>query len=497
MFKTTATLVLAASSCFFVNPISSTEFDSDWMQWRGPEGTGYAADSAPPIEFSDEKNVKWKVKIPGYGHASPIVMGDRVYLMTAIRTDRQPDAVEDAKSEDANDGNGDTETNESGDNNANAASQQGQRPRPRMVRGVRGGAGQDGAGRGGRGRGGRGGPPVETNIHKFVVICLDRNDGSEIWSTTVCEEVPHEGTHPTASQASGSPVTDGEHLFAFFGSRGLFCLDLEGNVVWQKDLGDQTIRNSFGEGASPAVHGNVIVVPWDHEGDSFVAAFDKSTGEELWRNDRTERTTWATPVITMVDDQPQAILVGTDATIGYALETGEEIWRCSGLTANVVPTPIVKDGICYITSGFRGSALLAIDLAEAKGDISDTAAVLWSFDRGTPYIPSPLLMDGRLYFLRTTSGVVSCVDVENGVQLYVGERLENVANIYASLVGANGHIYICGLEGNVAVLKGGDTFEIVAENSLGEGINATPAIVDDEMFIRGTEHLFCIAATEG
>jgi outer membrane protein assembly factor BamB len=328
-------------------------------------------------------------------------------------------------------------------------------------------------------------------------MALDRRDGRVAWSTAVREEVPHEGAHATNSFASGSPVSDGSHVYAFFGSRGLYCLDLEGKVIWEKDLGDMRTRMGFGEGASPALHGNVLVVPWDHEGESFVVALDKTSGDELWRAARPGPTSWTTPVVTEVSGRPQVILAGTAATVSYDLASGEEVWRCTGLTSNVIPTPVIGHGMVFLMSGFRGSSLQAVRLEQARGDITGGDAIAWGLDRATPYVPSPVLSGRTLYFLRGSTGTITCFDAVTGQQHYEGQRLEELPNVYASPVAAGGRIYVCGREGAVAVLEDGPEFKLLATNQMGEGIDASPAIAGDEIYLRGSRHLFCIAAAEG
>jgi outer membrane protein assembly factor BamB len=347
--------------------------------------------------------------------------------------------------------------------------------------------------RGGR-RGRRASKP--THVYEFRVLALDRGDGRVVWSRTVNESVPHEGIHPTGSFAAGSPLTDGNRIYAFFGSRGIYCLDMDGNVKWSKDLGDMRTRNGFGEGASPAVHGDTIVIPWDHEDDSFIAALDAGTGDERWRVARDEKTSWTTPVVVEVNGKPQVVMAGTNATVAYDLASGEEVWRLSGLTGNVTPTPVVGHGMIYLMSGFRGSALQAVRLEAAKGDITGTDAVVWTHGRGTPYVPSPVLSDRYLYFLRSNNGIISCYDAISGERYYDGERLERVENVYASPVAAGGHVYVCSRDGNIAVLKDGPELEVVATNSVGEGIDASPAIVGDAIYLRGANHLFRIEAAD-
>lgn len=437
------TLVVLAAliGIAFLNPPLQGD---DWPQWRGPLGTGYAPDANPPIEFSDTMNVRWKTAIPGKGHASPIVLDDRIYLMTAVPTDMlvPPDPNEKIDPD-----------------------------KPDWL------------------------PKKPDRIQGFVVLAVDRHTGKIIWQTLVGEKLPNEGGHPTNTFASTSPITDGKRIFANFGSNGLYCLDMNGKVLWKQQLGAMETRNNWGEGASPALAENTLIVPWDHEGDSFVVAFDAPSGREKWRAARDERTTWATPVIVEVNQRHQVILAGNDTCISYDLATGDEIWRCRGLTRNVTPSPMIAHGMVYLMSGYRGSALIAVKLDQAKGDITDTDAIAWTHNRGTPYIPSGMIAGRNIYFLGSNNGILSCFDAITGEANYVGQRLGPVRNVYSSIVGANGYLYICGREGNVAVVREGSEFEIVATNSMGQGINASPAIVGDTIYIRGDTHLFCISAT--
>lgn len=420
----------------------SSRGDGNWPRWRGPLDTGVAPDANPPTEWSETENLRWKVRIPGLGHAAPIIWNNRVYIMTAVKTNRPAAA-------------GDTEA-----------------PAERR-----------------RGRGKR--PP--TNVFKFVVMSLDRKTGRTVWESTAIEAVPHEAGHHDATQASSSPITDGKHIYAHFGSRGLFCLDMQGKILWQKDLGDMQTRNNFGEGSSPALHGNTIVVNWDHEGDSFIVALDKNSGSELWRVDRDEPTSWSTPVIVEDGGRPVVVVSATNFVRAYDLKTGELIWKCSGMTANTIPTPVVGDGLLYAVSGFRGNALLAIRYAGARGDLTHSKRIVWSFDKHTPYVPSPLLYGDALYFLENNRSILSCLDSATGKPYYTQQRLDGVEGVYASPVGAGGHVYIPGRNGATAVLKRGTQYDVVSVNKLDDGIDASPAIAGDELYLRGREHLYCIA----
>jgi outer membrane protein assembly factor BamB len=328
---------------------------------------------------------------------------------------------------------------------------------------------------------------------RFTVIAYGRQDGKVLWQRVVREEVPHEGHHATNTFASASALTDGERIYAFFGSHGLYALDLKGNVKWEKDLGDMNIKMGFGEAASPALHADRLVVNWDHEGESFIVALDKRSGKELWRVPREEKTSWATPLVVEHGGRAQVITSATSRVRSYDLATGELVWQLSGMTANAIPTPVHADGIVYLTSGFRGNALMAVRLADAKGDITNTPAVLWRYDRDTPYVPSPLLYGEQLYFLKSNSGVLTSFDAKTGKKLYGEQRLEGVPNVYASPVGAGGRLYVAGREGAVAVVQHGIEFKLLGVNTLDDGFDASPVVVGDELYLRGRKYLYRIS----
>jgi len=432
------------------------EASENWPQWRGPLCTGESTTGNPPLEWSEDKNVRWKAKLPGLGKGTPIVWEDRVFVLSA---------------------RGVGEALETPEPQAPEEDQSGRRGR----RGRRGGGFF----------GGRGNQP--TQVHEFVVLAFDRRDGSLLWEEVAAEALPKEGTHQDGSWASPSALTDGESLFAFFGSQGLFAYDLDGTVLWERQFGQMEISNSFGEGSSPALFGDTLVVQWDHEGDSFIVALDKRTGEDLWRRDRDERTSWATPLIVEVDGKPQVITSATSKIRAYDLASGELVWECGGLTRNVIPSPVAAGGTLYVTSGFRGNALLAIKLAGASGDITDSEQVLWTFDKDTPYVPSPLLYQDTLYFLKTNSGVLSTFDVTTGERILGPQRLETVSNVYASPVAAAGRVYVLDREGDCEVLEHGPEYKVLAQNHLDDHFDASAAISGSEIFLRGNQYLYCLA----
>lgn len=457
MKKVTTLLVCPWVFVSIVHAVSPTpDAERYWPQWRGPDANGVAPHGKPPLEWSETKNVRWKVEIPGRGNSTPIVWGDRIYVQTAVKTAQEVEPGQSAK-------------------------------KPSEQRRARRG----------RGRGNWMGSVEPTHIHEFMILALDRHTGRTVWQRTLREELPHEGGHRDASQASNSPITDGEHLFAYFGSRGLYCLDMRGKVIWEKDFGEMQTRMGFGEGSSPALYGDTMVVNWDHEGGSFIVALDKKTGKQRWKVDRDEPTSWATPLVVVADGQAQVVTSATGKIRSYDMTSGELLWQCGGMTKNVIPSPVCGNGLVYAMSGFRGNALRAIRYAAAKGDITDSASVAWKYDgKGTPYVPSPLLYGDTLYFLDVNRAILSCFSAKTGKQHYTKKRLEGLQGVYASPVGANDRIYIVGRNGTTAVIKHGAEFELLATNTLTDDFSASPTIVDNAIYLRGRKHLYCIAEEE-
>lgn len=430
---------IIAAACLQASFTFSQE-PGNWPKWRGPTGTGANAAADPPTTWSQTENIRWKADLPGNGSSTPIVWQNKIFLLTAISVDK-------------------------GGEGANSEP-------PATGRGIR--------------------PPVPTNPYQFVVLCIDRTDGKTLWQKIAREEVPHEGHHKDHGFASSSPVTDGKLLFVNFGSRGLYCYDLDGNLKWSKNLGRMQTRNGFGEGASPALHGETLVITWDHEGEDFIAAFDKNTGDELWRQKRDEPTSWATPLIVEHEGQAQVVTAATGRVRSYDLATGKELWDAEGLTTNAIPSPVTADGIVYLTSGYQGNKLLAIRLG-GSGDLTGTESLLWNYNRRTPYVPSPLLYDNRLYFFAGNNAILTCLDVTTGKPLIDAERVPGLQGVYASPVGASGRVYLMGRDGTCVVIKHADKFEVLSTNRLDDPIDASPVAVDKELFLRSRKHLYCIA----
>lgn len=452
----------------------------NWANWRGPNYDGTSSTANPPTQWSEEKNLKWKVEIPGSGSSTPVIWGDKVFLLTAV-----PVASE--KKEEAAEGDKSAQEESAG--------------QPEPPRGPGrfgpGPGGPQGPGRpGGRPpRGGFGGGfgrrPAPTTPVDFTVLCLDRQTGKTIWSEVAIQAVPHESGHNTNTFASSSAVTNGEILLAFFGSRGLYCYDLGGKLLWKKGLGQQQTRNGFGEGSTPAMYGDTIIVPWDHEGASFVVALNAKTGEQLWKVERDEPTTWATPVVATWKGTTQVILNGIQVR-SYDLKTGKLIWECGGQATNPIASPIIYDGKAICMTGYRGYAVYAIDLG-AKGDVTDDKnSIAWSRSDVGPYIASATLLEDRLYVTKSRDAVIYCLDAKTGETIYGPQRLPEASTLYSSLVAANGKVFVSDRDGSTVVLSAGPKFDVLEVNQLEEGIDASLALVGQQIFIRGSKHLYCI-----
>lgn len=420
----------------------ATNLLRDWPAWRGPLANGVAPHADPPLRWSETNNVRWKIPLPGKAHSSPIVFGDVVYVTAAVPTGEAQPPVHDKA--------------------------------PGVHDSV----------------------PV-THRHQFVVLAISRRDGAVLWEKVLHEAFPHEGGHTTGSLASNSPATDGEHLYVFFGSRGLYCLTLNGDVKWQKDLGKMRTLHAHGEGSSPVIHGDTLIVCWDHEGESFLYAFDKRTGQQKWKVARDEITSWSTPLVVEHGGKTQIVVSATKRVRGYDFASGELIWECAGLTDNVVASPVYWNGLVIAGNSYYSQAMLGIRLAGAKGDITGTSNVVWKLNRLTPYVSSPLLYGDTLYFLRHNQNVLNRLDPATGKHTAELIRLEGIRDfIFSSPVGAAGRIYITGRDGSTVVLRHDRENATLAVNHLDDSFSASPALVGRELYLRGERFLYCLAEPE-
>ena len=406
-----------------------------WPQWRGPYASGVSRSADPPVEWSETKHIRWKTEIPGRGSSSPVVWGDRLFVLTAT-----PMGASGATSHDP----------------------RGQ-VRPR-------------------------------DIHRFTILAIDRRTGRVVWERTAREERPRAPSMKDGTWASSSAITDGQRVFAFFESSGLYAYDMDGTLLWQKHFGDKSMFAEVGEsGSTPVLYGNHLVVVWDHQGASFIVALNASTGQEIWRAERQDVDSWGTPLVVEHDGRAQVVTTGDKRVRSYDLETGRLVWEHDGLNMNPIPSPVAEDGMVFVTAGFRSSKLHAIRLAEAKGNLAGSTAIAWTLDRDTPYVPSPLVYDGILYLLKSNAGILSVFDARSGRPHYQLQRLNGLPEVYSSPVAARGRVYITSRDGTTLVIRHGSRFEVLATNTLDDGFDASPALVDSELYLRGNRYLYSIA----
>jgi len=403
--------------------------DDDWTGWRGSRGDGTASGS-PPVEWSEERNVRWKADVPGFALSSPIVSGERVFVTTAVGTGtKRAGVVSEAFRE-----------------------------------------------------------PYELEEQEFLVLAFERASGKELWRKKVNQAMPHEPTHPTNSYATPTPVTDGTRVYCSFGSFGLFALDLAGNLVWQVDLGDMT-NNGHGEGSSPILHAGHVIVLWGHWGASFLVALDAASGQERWRSPLPAGNNCSTPIVVHLESGDQIVVAGMQ-TSAFDPSSGKKLWsfgdaQTRGNTAMASPVAISE---LVLVPGIDRNDLRALVVL----DEGEPAEVLWE-KRSSDNIPSLLAYEQRLYFLKGDSGQLTVLDAATGEVEYGPERLSGVIEVWASPVIAGGRLYVVGRDGKVEVLATTPEVRTLAVNELADEFAASPAVAGKELFLRGRERLYCIA----
>lgn len=427
-----------------VSVYGETPLENDWPAWRGPLANGFAPHANPPLTWSESHNVRWKLPLPGKGHSTPVIVGDRIFVTAAVPVgDALPPVFDDA---------------------------------PGVHDSV----------------------PV-THRHQFVLFAISRKDGKILWQQNAREEFPHEGGHVTGSLASNSPVTDGEHVYAMFGSRGLYCYDLDGKLIWMKNLGQMHTLHAHGEGSSPVIYKDTLLVVWDHEADSYLYTFDKLTGAQRLKIPRDEKTAWATPLVIEDHDAPVIITSATKFIRANDLHTGELLWQAGGLSQNVVSSPVWVPGMIVAGSSYDRQTMFGIRLEGARGDITGTKNVAWSLTRLTPYVSSPLVYGDSVYFIRHNQNILSRLDPMTGKFRGDPIRLDGIRDfIFASPVGAAGRIYIPSRDGVTVALSHDPNSQKniqLAANKLEDSFSASPALVGNEIFLRGEKSLYCIAET--
>lgn len=419
---------------------SAATAGANWPQWRGPSGQGLSTEKNLPSEWSPTKNIKWKAPIAGRGHSSPIVWGNKIFLTTAIEGPVVPGAQAVKHIDDGKD-----------------------YIHPDSV-------GAD-------------------HKHSFKVICLDRDTGKVLWEQTAFEGTPYDNRHRKGSFASSTPVTDGKYVFAFFGTEGLFAYDFNGKLAWKADVG-KLGTFGMGVGTSPIISGALLIIQGDEESgaSSFMVAINKSTGKETWRTARKVQASWATPLLVNNGKRAEIITAGNEAVVAYDPASGKELWRHKGVESNAIPSPVANNEMVFISAGFPAKVAMAIKLG-GNGDLAD--AVVWKYEKGTAYVPSPILIGDYLY-LTTDRGILTCIDARTGEVKYEGGRVPIPATFTASPIAFEDKILLTSEDGDTFVVKAGPKHEIITTNSIAEPVYASPAVADGKIFIRGEKNLYAI-----
>lgn len=423
--------------------------NTNWSQWRGPEGTGVSTETNAPAEWSNNKNIKWKTAIAGHGHSSPIVWGNKVFLTTDVEGATVP-------------GNKAVEHKIEGQIFVHPDS-----------------VGAD-------------------RKHNFKVLCVDRATGRLLWEQTAYTGAVFDDRHRKGSYAAPTPATDGNYVYAWFGGEGdgLYAYDMNGKLMWKTPVG-KIASVGMGPGASPVLHDNVVLLQCDEdEGkNSFIVAIDKKTGKQVWKTSRQVQASWATPLVIQHGGRAEVITSGNEWIISYDAKTGKELWKMKGHGSNAIGTPLVGHGLVFVYAGFPVKKTFAIKLG-ATGDITGSANMVWQYDKGTAYVPSSILYGDYLY-LMSDRGILTCLDAKTGKVVYEGGRIPVPATFTASPIAVEGKLLLTSEDGDTYVVKAGPKHEVVATNSVGEPVYASPAIADGMIFIRGEKNLYGISAGKG
>jgi outer membrane protein assembly factor BamB len=418
----------------------------NWAQWRGPESQGISNETNLPTEWSETKNVLWKTAIPGLGFSSPIIWEKKVFVTTAIEGGPAPADHKAVK---------------------HMIGEQ-EFKHPDWV-------GSD-------------------KIHTFKVFCLDRERGKVLWERTAYEGPVYDHRHRRGTYAAPTPVTDGNHVFVYFGSEGFYCYDLDGKLIWKKNVGGIGTMG-MGVGTSPVLYENLVILLCDQEFDgtlSFMIALDKKTGKEIWRVARPVQSSWATPVIAKTAQRTELVTSGNEFLISYDPATGKELWRATGLKSHAIATPVIGHGLVILSSGFPSKTIVAIRLG-GSGNLDGTDKIVWRYNKGTSYVPSPILY-GDYVYLMSDAGIFTCLNAKTGEIVYEGGRVPVATKFYgASPVAFDGKILITSDDGDTFVIKAGPKHEVLGTNSIGEPCRTSIAIADGKLFVRGEKNLFCIS----
>lgn len=421
----------------------------DWPSFRGPLASGVADGQNLPVKWDSERgtNVLWKTPIHGLAHSSPIVWGDRVFVTTAV------------------------------------SSKPGATFKPGLY--------------------GEGTASDDLSVQEWNLLCLDRATGRILWERTAYKGVPREKRHIKSTYANATPATDGRVVVAFFGSQGLYAYTLSGDLLWKRDLGRFDVgaydapEYEWGTASSPILYKDLVIVQCDQQKGSFLAALDAKTGATVWKTGRDELPSWGTPSIVSAKSRVELVTNGSNFIRGYDPVSGRELWRLGGSSKITAPTPVASDDVIIVASGRRPEAPIFAIRAGASGNItlppgqSRSGSILWSKGQRGPYMPTPLIYDGRVYVLGN-GGIFDCYALADGREIYRSRIPDAGSGFSASPVASDGKIYLSSEDGDVLVVKAGPQFELLARNGFGEPMMATPAISGSMIIVRGQHHVWAI-----
>jgi outer membrane protein assembly factor BamB len=419
--------------------------DTNWAQWRGPDGLGVSPASAYPEEWSPDKNIAWRTPIEGRGHSSPIVWGDRIFLTTSIEGGKAPEGHKPPI-----------------------------HPKFDLTPGY---LHEDSVG--------------SDHLYALKVLALDAKSGKPLWERTIHDGVMYDDRHRKNTYASSTMAADGNAVYAFFESAGLHAFDFNGNLLWKKSLGG-IAKAGLGPGTSVVLFENLIILQCDQEmgSGSFIIALDRKDGREVWRQARTTRRSWATPLIVRTASRVELLASGAEVVVSYDPRTGRELWRARGVESHPIPSAVAGHGLVFFTAGSQAKRAMAIRLG-GEGDVTETSSVVWRYRKGTAYVPSPILFGPYLY-LMTDTGIMTCLDALTGSLVYEGGRPPVPATFTASLVAYGDRLLATSEEGDTFAIKAGPTHQILRTNSIGEPVFASLALANGTIYIRGAQHLFAI-----
>jgi outer membrane protein assembly factor BamB len=432
---------LFALTFFFFSPLSFRAWDdSVWPQWRGPRGDGISNEKNLPVEWSATKNIKWKTRIAGRGHSSPVVWGNRIFLTTSI----EGLVIEGAE--------------------AVRHIYKGQEYRHPDSLGA-------------------------TNEQTLKLLCIDSDTGKIVWDRTLYQGSVYDNRHRKNTYASATCATDGVGVFVSFEAEGVYCYDFNGKRVWKKSVG-RIAKGGLGPGTSPVLFENLMILQCDQEyGEgSFITALDKATGKQVWKTPREHRRSWSTPLLVRAAGRVELIAAGGESVIAYDPATGKELWRAEGVSSFSIPSPVAGHDMVFVSAGSEDKRALAI----RTGDVDAKSRVVWRYEKGAAYVPSPILY-GDYFYLMTDSGIITCIEARTGRVVYEG-RPSAPALFSASPVAFDGKILITSEDGDTFVIRAGPRFELLHTNSLDEPVYASLALANGKIFIRGDKHLYCIAS---